>query len=507
MRKIVWAIFFLVFAACLATVNYFNHYYAERALQSDAEQLLFQFHDALVEAYEVLDALPDPERFECNEETVAQLAQLTYEHPAVRLLGVLHGDQQACASQPVQIDLSHYYERAFNRGDHKLADDLFLSTAGYGDGHLDLLMIRSHGLSRYFASINPFMVDYLSEFACVDCLEYDFIIDGEPKLEFRSRAMNQPTFIEHKASRIEEDLNVDLYIRCTQTFYNYYKQLSWLSTIAFSAILATIIALLSYRLLTVRQSLERVIKDALRFSEFVPFYQPIVDSRDGRVVGAEMLARWRRNDGTIVLPHQFIPVAEDSGLIINITRQLIEKTVGDIGRLGWHEGDKYISLNIVPEHLKSDRLFELVDRQLKTHRLPAKSLSIEITERMQIDDLEEARRYLEDFYRTGIELKLDDAGTGYGGFSYIQELAISTLKIDKMFVDTIASDDVKGSVLESIISFAKASNLEMIAEGVENERQVQYLKERGVFYIQGYVYAKPMPLAEFQAWLVGNTPG
>ncbi len=105
------------------------------------------------------------------------------------------------------------------------------------------------------------------------------------------------------------------------------------------------------------------------------------------------------------------------------------------------------------------------------------------------------------FYKKGITLKLDDAGTGYGGFSYIQELGISTLKIDKMFVDTIARDDIKSSVLDSIISFAKSSKLGMIAEGVEEQHQVEYLKQHDVFLIQGYVYAKPMPIAELKKWI------
>ena len=120
---------------------------------------------------------------------------------------------------------------------------------------------------------------------------------------------------------------------------------------------------------------------------------------------------------------------------------------------------------------------------------------------MKIDNLAKARNALQNFYDLGMELKLDDAGTGYGGFSYIQELSISTLKIDKMFVDTIASDDLKGTLLESMISFARESHLGMIAEGVEEQNQVSYLQERNVFLIQGYVYAKPMPIEEFVDWV------
>ncbi len=501
MTKKLGLVFVITFVVCLTTVNIFNRYFAERALQSDAEQLLYQFHDALVDAHDVLDTLPEPNEFQCSEQTIEQMALLTYEHPAVRLLGVMHGDEQTCASKPIHMDLSDYHERVIGKTGSQLDDDLFLSTAGHGDGHLDLLMIRAHGDSRYFVSINPFMIDYLSEFACSDCLEYDFIIDGLPKLEFRSHTMKQPVFIEYKTSRIEETLDVYLFLRGTKAFYNYYKEVGWLSSIIFSFVIASLMYLFFYKLLTVRQSMERIIQDALKFDEFEPFYQPIVDSRNGEVIGAEVLARWRKKDGTIVPPYQFIPFAESSGLIVDITEQLLKKIIRDVVVLGWGKSKQFMSVNIVPEHVQSDSLYELISEQLTLRKLPAHVISIEITERMRIPDLQQARSHLDNFYKDGIKLKLDDAGTGYGGFSYIQELGISTLKIDKMFIDTIASDDFKVSVLESIIAFAKASELDMIAEGVEDENQVAYLKERDVFFIQGYVYAKPMPINELIDWL------
>ena len=499
--KITTSIFAVTFLAGLATVNFFNHFYAEKALQNDAEQLLYQFHDALLEAHEILDNLPAPDKFQCSEADIKKLAMLAFEHPAVRLIGVLHGNKQDCASEQVHLELADYHERVTKPVKHNISDQISLAEVSHGDKHVDLLMVRSHGDSRYFASINPFMVNYLTEFTCIDCLEYEFIIGSLPTLEFRGRAMEEESFIEYSATRFEETIRVELNLKGTEKFYNYYKKLSWVSTILFSVIFASIISIFSYKLLTIRQSLDRVIKDALKFKEFTPFYQPIVDSSTNEIVGVEMLARWVHKDGSIVPPYQFIPFAEDSGLIIAITEQLIQKTVAEIKSLGWDKNNKFVSINIVPEHLKNDQLYHLIEKLTEEYELPATSLSLEITERMKIDNLEEARRRLEAFYKKGITLKLDDAGTGYGGFSYIQELGISTLKIDKMFVDTIARDDIKSSVLDSIISFAKSSKLGMIAEGVEEQHQVEYLKQHDVFLIQGYVYAKPMPIAELKKWI------
>ncbi|WP_168203980.1 EAL domain-containing protein [Aliikangiella coralliicola] len=500
-RNLTILTFVIVFASGLAGVRYFNHFYVENVLKNDAEKLLYQFHDALTKAREVLDSLPAPLSFSCNRQSIKQLAKLAFEHPSIRLIGVKHGDQEACASEPIDVDLSHYHDRIVSAENHQLADNLALATKENANGRLDLLMIRSHADSRYFASINPFMIDYLTEFACRNCLEYDFVIDGTPTLEFRSLPMNKPGIIQYSASRTNEMISVTLYVRGTKDLYDYYTELSWVSAIIFSAILATIFTLIANKLLRIRSSIESTIKHALKSGEFVPFFQPIVDSRNGEVVGAEVLARWQLQDGSIIPPYQFIPFAESSNLIIDITEQLIIRTVKSIKLLGWDKSEKFMSINIVPEHLKSKQLFNLIEQLRQENSIPAASISLEITERMQISDLAEARENLEDFYQQGIELKLDDAGTGYGGFSYIQELDISTLKIDKMFVDTIGKDDVKGSVLTSIISFVNTSGLKVIAEGVESEEQVQYLKERDVFLIQGYVYAKPMPVDELTGWL------
>ncbi|MFA0213313.1 EAL domain-containing protein, partial [Vibrio artabrorum] len=217
--------------------------------------------------------------------------------------------------------------------------------------------------------------------------------------------------------------------------------------------------------------------------------------------GAEVLVRWRKNDGSILPAHQFISYVEDSGLIIPITYQLIEKVMRDLINIGWKDGNKFISINIVPEHLTNDHLCQRIVSLCELYKIPTSTISLEITERLKIPNLEQAKATLANFHKYGIHLKLDDAGTGYGGFSYVQELGINTIKIDKMFIDTIGKTDVKNNVLEAIISFIKTSGLDAIAEGVESQEQVEYLKQQGVYNIQGYVYAKPMNLNELESWI------
>jgi sensor c-di-GMP phosphodiesterase-like protein len=155
----------------------------------------------------------------------------------------------------------------------------------------------------------------------------------------------------------------------------------------------------------------------------------------------------------------------------------------------------------VPEQLETGDYLRHLQGLIALHGVSPNQVSVEITERRQFEDMAAGRQVLQAMVQAGFEVKLDDAGTGFGGFSYVQELPIGTLKIDKMFVDTLRTgQDAKRPVLDAIVEFARISGLKTIAEGVETEDQVRQLAALGVHAIQGYVFGKPMPFAAFQAW-------
>ena len=487
-------VFITSFLLSLASVGSFNHFYATNAIEKDTQQFLFQFHDALVSSREILANLPDPQLFQCNSKTKEQLINIAFEQPAIRLLGVLHGEESYCANTTAEITLE-------NLKFHELGNNFQLASATHGKNRHDLLLVRSHGDSRYFADINPFQLNHISAKRCTDCLTYQVNIKGEPGVVFTGKPLNAETYISLTSLENSGGMQIELTLSATKAFFDGYRNQSWLMSILLSFITALVLASLWYQFLNKRQSLRRVIMEALKHSEFEPFYQPIIDSRTQEVLGAEMLVRWCKRNGNIVPPSQFIPFAEDSGLIIEITEQLVTKVVKDIVSMNWHNTDRFISINIVPKHIENDVFYHFLTTAMTEHQIPAKNISLEITERLQIDDLKTARSQLDKFFNYGIDVKLDDAGTGYGGFSYVQELGINTLKIDKMFIDTIDSVDVKASVLDAIINFAHTSKLKTIAEGVEKQSQVNYLAKHNVFIIQGYVYARPMAKVDLLAWL------
>ncbi|MCX7127471.1 EAL domain-containing protein [Aeromonas sp.] len=242
-----------------------------------------------------------------------------------------------------------------------------------------------------------------------------------------------------------------------------------------------------------RRSLKGLLQTGLAKREFVPFYQPVVNSQTRQVVGFEALLRWQRGN-ELIPPGSFIDYAEEQGLILPMTEQLLEQVISDLPLLA---PEQWVSVNLVATHIEQPLLRQLL---AKHHNPSPDQLNFELTERKPIHDIKAATEEITLLQQMGYHFKLDDFGTGYGGFAYLQSLGIRQIKIDKMFVDTIGTNDLKRSVLDAIIAFGRESGMEMIAEGVETQRQVDYLSQHGVYLIQGYVFGKPMPLKMLPRW-------
>jgi sensor c-di-GMP phosphodiesterase-like protein len=335
----------------------------------------------------------------------------------------------------------------------------------------------------------------------VTCVSHEGVIPGNPQLVIRNGSAWNQSVIHWTTDPLASFYNLRLTVAATKEYVDRFKREGRLLAAVIAAVLALPASFLVYVLLVRRMSVANLIQQGLRRHEFVPHYQPIVDAASGSVLGAEALARWRR-DGRLIPASQFVEYAEERGLIEPITDQLILKVLADLRRLGWVGTDHYISINVTPDLIMKSAFCEGLMRLLAANGIPARNLAIEITERHRLSDLQEGRRRLSCLAGAGIDIKIDDAGTGFGGFSYVQELPVSTLKIDKMFVDTLrAPGDAKRPVLDAIIHFGRVSGLAMIAEGVETQEQVAYLMKSGVRAIQGYVYARPMPVDQLIRWM------
>lgn len=239
------------------------------------------------------------------------------------------------------------------------------------------------------------------------------------------------------------------------------------------------------------QSMPRVLRTALRRRELYVEYQPIVELETGRWVGAEALVRWRRNDGEIILPEMFIPVAEQKGVIQAITEYVATTVARDAGELLRRDPEFLFSLNMSAADLEAEQTAEVLQRILEVSGARAGNIMIEATERGFLHG-DAPRAMVSRLRSLGFRVAIDDFGTGYSSLSCLETLALDYLKIDKLFVETVGTDGATSQVVKHIIEMARSLRLEMIGEGVETEAQAEFLRQQGVRYAQGWLFAQSM---------------
>lgn len=251
-----------------------------------------------------------------------------------------------------------------------------------------------------------------------------------------------------------------------------------------------------------RVVMEHALSQALEGDEFFLVYQPQLDLKTGRVLGAEALLRWRHPEKGIVPPATFIPLAEDSGLILDIGHWVLRTACAqcrtwldaglDIGRM---------AVNVAGPQIQRGGLPEEVQMVLRETGLPAERLELEVTEGFVMGHAEFCIRQLDELRSCGVELSVDDFGTGYSSLSYLKRLPIGKLKIDRSFVRDLPANPDDLAIARAVIALGGSLGLEVIAEGVETAEQAQCLQASGCSQVQGFLYARPMPAPEFESWL------
>ena len=241
---------------------------------------------------------------------------------------------------------------------------------------------------------------------------------------------------------------------------------------------------------------------ALARREFKPFFQPTFDLRTGAIRGCEVLTRWIREDGTIVLPMSFIPLAESSGRIEPMTWQILSTALKELYPRLREDKNFKLSVNIAPHHLLSDSFVETLRRVVGGAKVSTRQIVLEVTERNELPDLERAAAMVKELRNLGFKVAMDDVGVGHSGLSQMKGLGADTIKIDKFFIDTIAEDgSAAKTIVEMLVRLARDLNMTVIAEGVETVEQVHALIACGVEEGQGYIVSPPLPFAKFDELL------
>jgi PAS domain S-box/diguanylate cyclase (GGDEF) domain len=253
--------------------------------------------------------------------------------------------------------------------------------------------------------------------------------------------------------------------------------------------------------------LEQSLRGALERGEFEVHYQPQIRLQDGAVTGVEALLRWNRPDGKFVGPDIFIPVLEETGLIVEVGAWVMHRACVDVVRWNRHLGrELLVAVNLSRRQFDDKHLAETVAEVLRESGLPPALLELEVTESIVMSNAARAGHVMETLRGTGVHLAMDDFGTGYSSLVYLKRFPLDRLKIDKEFVRDIGIDANDDAIVRTIIALAENLGLEVVAEGVETEVQRDFLQRHGCQLAQGYLYSRPLPVADLEHYFVKWMP-
>jgi diguanylate cyclase (GGDEF)-like protein len=256
-----------------------------------------------------------------------------------------------------------------------------------------------------------------------------------------------------------------------------------------------------------RLNIEGRMKRALENDEFLPFYQPLVEVRTRRLTGFEALVRWQPPGAPMIFPDRFIPVAEESDLIVDIGNLMIRQVCRQLAL--WQRWDIAVAVNVSMRQLRSGTLVRTIREALAATGVPAQCLKVEITESAMMENVEDTAEQLRAIKSLGVRIAIDDFGTGFSSLSHLKMLPVDEMKIDRSFVADLASNKHSQKIVASIIRLAHELQLAVVAEGVEEESALLHLRGLGCDFAQGYFFDRPRAVAQIEerGWLVQGPVG
>ena len=430
---------------------------------------------------------------------VDQLRILSVKHSLVRTVNLIHDDQIYCG--PVPLPLSRRTVTPLPHGDGTVPIIGFKNGTSLFPGVAVILLHKYRGNDGASAVVDTQYMRYMMNIVGNDNQIMVIIHDQFLSAQGRLSKLNtlQKDFITVSGNSLK--FPYQLRINISRARFLHYLIDTYGSIILFSVVVSIAISLLIRNGLKALTSIRSSMAQGLKRNEFEPYFQPVMNAAGDYCIGIEILARWRHPTDGVVSPEIFIPLAEESGLIIPLTQHLMRQVAATIVRspIRW-QGSLHIAVNISAVHLSNWQIVEDCREFLQNVHDKKIKLLLELTERQFIEVNEDTLLVLSALQQIGVSIAIDDFGTGYSGLSYLSKMNIDYLKLDKSFVSMIEQESSTKIIVDVVIDLAKKLKMEIIAEGVENVLQRNYLLEKKVIYQQGFLYAKPLPITQFQAY-------
>ena len=248
--------------------------------------------------------------------------------------------------------------------------------------------------------------------------------------------------------------------------------------------------------------LETALRKALKDDELIIYFQPQINAQTGKLVGMEVLTRWQHPIYGIIPPDRFIPLAEDTGMIVELDRIVMRKALTQFNK--WYKNGLNpgkLAINLAIKQIEENDFIDFIKKLLRDKKYAYNNIEFEVTESQIMKNPEKSIKVLNSISELGISISVDDFGTGYSSLAYLKKLPINKLKIDKSFVDNVPSNMEDVAICITIISLCKNLNLNVIAEGIETQEQKEFMLKNGCKFIQGYLYSKPLPIDEMTIYL------
>ncbi|MFD1561225.1 EAL domain-containing protein [Paraburkholderia silviterrae] len=498
----------MVFAAALPVLLCvaFTRYEAARLVRSEAELASnFVVNQVMAIVGRARDAAQGfvPRAAEPCSKLAAALTLGTATQPYIRTLNIVDGDRLACSSALGQQSIAAH---VFTAGDGRMPRGDWLAivprTPMVTDRPALLVGVRAPGARAVIAVVDSqYLLDLLHAAAPLSAYrEAELRVGtGTSLREASGDAPIASSPVVADTRKLFASSVIDLRLYGEPAHLNkawgalLLRYMPWVA--AFSGLLAWLV----HRAQRNRQSRREQLLRAMRAGEFHVEYQPLYGVESGRCEGAEALLRWVRPGMGAVRPDEFIPGAEEDGVIVPLTQHLLKLIARDVMLWGTRPGF-HLGINFAPEHLSGADLLPDVRRFMGVIAGRRIQTVLEITERSIMRNTEHARRNLEALRAEGVQVAIDDFGTGFCALSYLEKFPFDILKIDRGFVLTIDAEGRSAVVLDAIIGLAHSLGARLVAEGVASQAQFEYLRARGTHYIQGFLYAKPMPADVFSRW-------